>query len=115
MRQVMEIETSVAANSTEDNVLNGQRFERAPFDGFMKIYSTGSAAGLREEINVGGRSISPRMIVNAQNRSPVVPDDLRIDEVPVYTGELIQISATNTTAGALTYRLRVELDQGQWQ
>lgn len=115
MRQVMEVETSVAANATEENVLSGQRFERAPFDGFMRIYSSGSAAGLREEFNVGGRSVSPRMIVNTQNRSPVVPDDLRIDEVPVYAGELIQVTVANTTAGALTHRLRVELEQGVWQ
>lgn len=111
MAQVMETETSIAANATNDNVLTGQRFERAPFPAMATFYSTGSAAGLREEINVGGRSVSGRLIVNTQNRSPVIPDDLRVDGVMVGAGELIQVTVSNSTAGALTHRMRVELEE----
>ena len=105
----MEVENSIAANATNENVLSGQRFERAPYNCWVTFYSTGSAAGLREEVNIGGRSVSPRMIVNTQNRSPVVPDDLRAHNIPADKGELIQVTVANTTAGALTHRLRVEL------
>jgi hypothetical protein len=112
MKVLMEIETSIAANTTTENVLTGQRFERAPFEGFLTLLSTGSATGLREELNVGGQSISGRLVVNTQNRSPVVPDDLRIADVRVSEGKLIQLTVTNTTAGALTYRARVELEEG---
>lgn len=114
-KQLMEVESSVAANATTENVLTGQRFERAPYDGFATFYSTGSAAGLREEFNIGGRSVSGRLVVNTQNRSPVVPDDVRVVEVEMYQGELIQVTVANTTAGALTHRLRVELEQGEWE
>ena len=111
---VMEIESSIGANATTDNVLTGQRFERSPINGWINLFSTGSAAGLREELNVGGRAASGgRMPVNSQNRSPVVPDDLRIDEVAVYQGELIQLTVANTTAGALTYRARLEIQEAE--
>ena len=111
MKVAMEVETSVAANATNENVLSGQRFERAPFDCLVTLLSTGSAAGLREELNVGGRSATPRMPVNTNNRSPIVPDDLRIAEVECYAGELVQLTVANTTGGALTHRARVELEE----
>jgi len=113
VKVAMEIENAVGANATVENVLSGQRFERAPFDCLVTLLSTGSAAGLREELNVGGRSATPRMVVNAQNRSPVVPDDVRLAEVECLAGELIQLTVANTTAGALTYRARVELEEAQ--
>ena len=111
--KVMEIEVSVAANDTEENVLQGQRFERMPFDGFVSLLSSGSAAGLRHELNVGGESASPRMPVNAQNRSPVAPDDLIIADVEALQGELLQLTVANTTAGALTYRARVLIEMAE--
>ena len=106
---VMEVENSIAANATNENVLTGQRFERMPFNGYINYFSTGSAVGLREEINIGGRSVSPRLVCNANNRSPIVPDDLRATNIPAAQGELIQITVANTTAGALTHRARLEL------
>lgn len=114
MRVFDEVSVSVAANATNDNVFTGRRYERAPFDGFLHLYTTGSATGLQEELNVAGTSVSPRAPVNTQNRSPVVPDDLRVADVPVMRGDLIQLTAQNTTAGALTYRARVELEEGEF-
>lgn len=111
MKIVDEVSTAVAANATNQNVLSGRRFERAPFTGLLSIFSTGSAAGLEEEFNIAGNSVSQRIPVNAQNRSPVMPDDLRIADVPVYQGQLIQIAVSNTTAGALTHRVRIEIEQ----
>ena len=110
---MMETSVSIAANATNDNVLTGQRFERAPNDSLATFFSTGSAIGLTEEYNIGGRSASPSMPVNIQNRSPVVPDDLRIADVESYEGELIQVTVVNTTGGALTHRLRVELEDAE--
>lgn len=112
--KVMEVEVSVAANDTNENVLDGQRFERMPFDGFVSLLASGSAAGLRHELNVGGRSASPRMPVNTQNRSPVAPDDLIVSDIEVNMGELIQLTVANTTAGALTYRARVLLEEAEF-
>lgn len=109
-RVAMQSSTSIAANSTNENVLTGQRFERCPYGGALGgLYVTGSAAGLTAELNVGGRSVTPPTSVNSQNRFPVVPDDSLIEEWEAYSGELIQLRAVNTTAGALTMFWRIEL------
>lgn len=106
----MQSSNAVGANSTVENVLSGQRFERCPYQAALGgLYVTGSAAGLTAELNVGGRSITPPTTVNSQNRLPVVPDDSLIEEWEAYSGELLQLRAVNTTAGALTLFWRVEL------
>lgn len=105
-----QLSVSVAANSTTENVLSGNRYERSPFGiALGALYCAGSAAGLVAELNVGGRSITPPNTVNAQNRLPVIPDDLLVDEWVAYGGELIQIRVTNTTGGALTFNFKMEL------
>lgn len=109
----MTAQTSVAANATNDNVFSGKRFERAPFSGFLSLYTTGSAAGLQQELNVGGRSVTPRDPVNTQNRIPVVPDDMIASGIEVYQGELIQLTVNNTTGGALVHNARILLEEGQ--
>ena len=108
----MQASTAVAANSRNDNVFQGQRYERAPFDGFLSVLGTGSAAGLQLEINVGGSSVSSLMDMNTNNRVPIVPDDLNASDIEVFAGQLIQVSVVNTTAGALTPRIRVEVEEG---
>lgn len=114
MKLFDEVSTSIPANSRNENVLAGRRFERMPFDGFVTILSTGSAAGLEEELNIGGASASPLTAVNANNRSPVVPDDLRVEDVPASMGQLVQLTVNNTTAGALTHRVRVMYEEGEF-
>lgn len=106
----MEVESAVAANATTENVYQGQRFERMPFNGKLTILHTGSAAGLRAEYNVGGRSVTPRLPVNLQNRQPIPPDDTVVEDVYAFAGELIQATVANTTAGALTFRGRVLIE-----
>lgn len=107
----VQLAVSVAASTTTENVLLGNRFERAPFLGKGRLYCTGSAAGLQAELNVGGRSVTPPTTVNAQNRLPVVPDDLLTDEWLVDKGELIQIRVQNTTGGALTFNFKMEIEE----
>ena len=114
-RRVMDtVEQATAANVTTSNVFTGRRFERAPFSGFLKLYATGSAAGLTGELNVGGQSVFPPVPLNTQNRIPLDPDDLIVAEVEVFEGQLIQLTQVNTTAGALTGRFRFELEEGVW-
>jgi len=111
MKVCMQGQTSVAANSATDNVLTGQRYERAPWPCLGALYVNGSAAGLRAELNVGGVSVTPPVVCNTQNRSPVVPDDVLIDSWEVMPQALLQLSITNTTAGALTAFWRVDLQE----
>lgn len=111
----MQSSISIGAGATNENVLSGQRYERSPQDSVGALYTCGSATGLTAELNVGGRSVTPPTQVNTQNRFPVVPDDLLVDEWEAYNGELIQVRAVNTTAGALTLFWRVELFEAGYE
>lgn len=109
MKVTMQSSVSIGAGATNENVLTGQRYERAPYAAYGGLYICGSAVGLTAELNVGGRSITPPTSVNTQNRFPVVPDDSLTEGWEVNEGELIQVRVVNTTAGALTAFWRVEL------
>jgi len=109
MKVVMQGTVSVPPNSTINNVLTGEKFERAPGNAIGSCYNTGSATGLLATLNVGGTSVSDTINVGAANRTPVVPDDLLIDEWEAPKGELIQLQVENTFTGALTYQWRIEL------
>lgn len=112
----MVIQVSIPANSTNQNVLTQQRFERVPYQAAIgRLLCTGSAAGLTAELNVGGVSITPPTVVNANSRVPIVPDDELLGEWEALGGQLIQLSVVNTTAGALTFFAKIELQEAQLQ
>ena len=113
MQVCMQGQTSVAANSTNNNVLQGQRYDRAPFPCVGALYVNGSAAGLTAELNVGGVSVTPPVTVNVQNRAPVVPDDVLINGFEAPQGALLQLTVVNTTGGALTAFFRMDLQEVQ--
>lgn len=108
----MQDSVSVAANSTNSNVVSGSRYERCPFNFAVgMLMCTGSALGLQAELNIGGVSVTPPTKVNAQNRLPVVPDDTLTQSWEVTNGQLIQLTAINTTAGSLTFFWRIDLEE----
>lgn len=111
--QFMEVETSVPANSRIENVFQGQRFERLPFDALVDLAVTGSATGLRYELNIGGRSVSAEVPASTENRSPIIPDDIKVANAEGFVGELVQLSVNNTTAGALTIFARAIMEEAE--
>lgn len=111
---VMQGSTVISANSSNANVLTGQKYERPPGDAIGTLYVTGSATGLSVELNCDGKAISDTIQVNVQNRIPVVPDDMLIDGWEAFEGKLIQLKAINSTAGALTLFWRVELQEAMF-
>jgi hypothetical protein len=105
----MQGTNQILANTTNNNVLTGQRYERAPAPCYGSLYVTGSAIGLTCELNCGGVSVTPPTGVNIQNRYPVVPDDVLCQGWEVGTGKLIQVTVVNTTGGNPNVFWRVEL------
>lgn len=110
---VMQSSVSVGANATNENVVSGQRYERPPFNAYGDLYCSSSATGLTAELNINGVSVTPPTSVNLQNRFPVVPDDVLVEDWEAPAGGLIQIRVVNSTGGALTFFWRVELEEVQ--
>lgn len=111
--QFMEIQTTIPANARVENVFQGQRFERLPFDALVDLAVTASAAGIRYELNIGGRSVSAEVPASTENRSPIIPDDIKVANAEGFVGELVQLSATNTTAGGLDIFARAIMEEAE--
>lgn len=104
MRVAMQVEVSIAANSTNDNVYNAKQYQTIPFNSKIKLLDTGSATGLKRSFNISGTQVIDGGFVNVQNRMPVEPDDTQITDVDGYAGQQVFVPVQNTTGGALTYR-----------
>lgn len=107
---MMEVETVVAAGTTVKNAFVGERYERAPFDGELDLGLTGSAANVTFELNVGGRSANAPSPTGVANRSPLVPDDLKLRNVEMEKGELIQLTLVNSDVANRTVFARAILE-----
>lgn len=105
-----QLSVSVPANTTNPSLFGTTRFEYAPRAGFINIYLNGSALGLVARLLIGSEEVVESSQVNAQNRMPVVPDDLLFGGIEVRPGQRITLEVANTTAGALTAFARMELE-----
>lgn len=110
MKVTMQGSVSIAANSTNDNVLEGQTYIRSPVPSTGTLWHTGSAIGLLASLNVQGFLIGRNLPAGAANRAPITDEDLIINQWKANNGALIQLEVTNTTGGALTYQFRIILD-----
>lgn len=93
---------SIAANTTVQ-LLTGMRFERPLVDSIMKVFALASATGINLELFVDGTSVAPASPVRAGNKIPTNPYDQVLDGIEVPQDKLIELRATNTTAGALSF------------
>lgn len=110
---IIQDSISIAANATNNDVLSGKRAKILPLNaaGVCKLFQTGSATGLYAELFVGGRNPMESGLVNANNRIPLDPDDMSLQNEVALPGDQLYLPVRNTTAGALTYfyRLIIEL------
>lgn len=108
-----QLSVSIAANTTNPSLFGQTRFEYASVNGFLNIYLNGSALGLTARLIIGSNEVIESSQVNAQNRMPVVPDDLLFGGIQVRAGQRITLEVSNTTAGALTAFARLEMESAQ--
>lgn len=92
---------SIAANATNENVLDGFQAEFAARDALAEFGLVASATGLELDIYSGSDLVAESFEPSIQNRYPVYPDDFPLQDV-VAAGERLKIRARNTTGGALT-------------
>jgi hypothetical protein len=100
---------SVAANTTVDNVLAGKIFEFAQRNSIIGLYAQASAVGLNVSFIIGNEVQVDDQEVGAQNRLPIVPDDL-ITRAGALRGDRVVLRLRNTTAGAITAFTKVDVD-----
>lgn len=106
-----QLSLAVAANATVPSLFGSTRFEYAQASGYLNLFLNGSALGLTFRIIIGSNEIGESSQINAQNRFPVVPDDLSVGGIWVQQGQRITVEVSNTTGGALTVFARIELEQ----
>lgn len=100
--------TSVAANTRTGNLLAGKAFEFAPSAAIVNIYATASAVGLNMDVLIGGENVLNDEEISSANRFPRTNEDLIVRH-GASPGDRIFIAARNTTGGALTSNLLVEV------
>lgn len=105
---VIQNSVTIAANTTNDNVIQGSQFEFLPFNAQLEFGLNGSAAGLVADVYSGSDTVAERYALNTTNRFPVYPDDYNLTDVAA-AGERVKVRVANTTGGALTlfYSVRV--------
>lgn len=91
----------MAANSVNDNVLQGSQFEYLPYNARLSFGMCGSGAGLLADVYSGQDIVAESMALNTQNRFPVVPDDFILGDIGA-AGDRLKLRLRNTTGGALT-------------
>jgi hypothetical protein len=103
----MQDSVSVPANSVSTNVLAGQLYEFVPTGTKVSLSCTGSATGLRVTL-IANIPVLNDQAINLQNRFPIIPDDI-IFQGAVRACRLV-LTSRNTTAGALTFFWRVDVN-----
>lgn len=104
-------EDSIAANTTNQNVIAGSAFEFARGRGVLSIGVAGSATGLVDNLQAGADIVAEAFAVPILTRYPIIPDEMYFTDV-VEQGDRIVIRSQNTTGGALTHRAVVQLSFG---
>jgi hypothetical protein len=106
---IMTHSESVAANTTTANVIAGKQAEFVKEPSVVSISATGSAAGLFITCLVGDEIVIEDQAIPLTNRFPVVPDDT-LAQAGAFAGDRIVVKLRNSTAGALTGWVRVDVE-----
>lgn len=109
----MKSSTSIPANATVTNVLDGQDYQLLPFDALGDLYVSQSATGLELEFKLTATSLASGITPNIAAAAGRVQQDT--DAIfrgePMPAGKQLKLTFRNTTAGALTANWWVELTQ----
>lgn len=105
---MIQVTGSIAANTANDNVIQGSQYEFMPAPSALEFGLVGSAAGLLADVYSGSDMLCEGMAISTANRFPVFPDDYTLTDVAGY-GERIKVRLRNTTGGALTYFVGIRI------
>lgn len=101
-------EVSIAANTTNENIIAGSAFEFARGRGVLSVGIVAAATGCIGNIQAGADIVAEAFPLPIKTTYPVVPDEFYFTDV-VEQGDRIVERVQNTTAGALVVRSVTQL------
>jgi len=104
-------QVSVAANTTNENIISGSAFEFARGRGVLSIGIVAEATGVVANLQAGADIIAEAFTLPVLATYPVVPDQMYFTDV-VEQGDRIVERAQNTTGAAIIVRSVTQLSFG---
>lgn len=97
------INQSVAAGATVDLFANSQ-YRYLPWHARVRIMLQTTATGVNQQVFAGSEAIQPASPIDATGTANKLPTVFTVDPLDFVAsaGDLVQINAINTTAGALS-------------
>lgn len=105
-------EISVAANSTNENLLSGSAFEFARGPGVVSMGIAAAATGTITNLQAGSDIVCEAFPTPILTRYPIIPDEMYFTEAVAQGDRLVQ-RVQNTTAGAIVARSVTQLSFGR--
>ena len=105
---VIQKETVITANTTNDNLISGSSFEFLRGNSIVSIGIVGSATGLVASIQSGSDIVLEEAPILVKTTMPTIPDDMYYNDAGV-AGDRLVLRIRNTTAGDLTCRAIVQV------
>jgi hypothetical protein len=96
-------ETTVAANSTVDNLLAGSAFEFARVNSLVSVGVAQAATGCQVTFNSGADVVAEEFPPPILTRYPIIPDEMYSSDVAA-AGDRLVLRVRNTTGGAIVVR-----------
>lgn len=105
---------SVAANSTSAELVQTSTYQFVPFTGVAYLAAKCSATGMNVTLAAAGQVlINDQPISFTGSAGSISLIDNEITSFPVAEGSRIELRVRNTTAGALTNDLMLQLDEAE--
>jgi len=105
---IISKEVSVAANSNVDNVFAGSAFEFARGAQIVSLGMTQSVTGLQCQFTSGADVVVEESAPPIKTGFPVIPDEFYASDIAA-PGDRYVLRARNTTAGAITLRAVLQI------
>lgn len=107
---IISKEVSVPANSSVDNIFSGSAFEFARGPSIVSLGLTQSATGLQCQFTSGADVVVEESAPPIKTGFPVIPDEFYASDIAA-PGDRFVLRARNTTAGALTLRAVLQIQE----
>lgn len=102
---------TIAANSTNDNIIAGSAFEFARGRGVLSMGLSAAAAGVIANLQAGADIVAEAFELPVLTRYPIVPDEMYFTDV-VEQGDRIVQRCQNTTGAGIVVRSVTQLSFG---